>query len=193
MGPACTAVQLDSSLILFDFAHLRPVENTKDDAWRIIVRLCPVGLNLQNLARNLPCQSGRLRSMMILLLFWCFLMLYECFLYPIDGIFIDSMQGLAPWLTAWAQVENLVERKLHRIYVYLAAWFAFFYFPCSCAILVSGCWSILSCARIWLAYKEREYDGLVSGDMADAIVRRITKRRKQRHLGDSWTRCCGEY
>jgi len=43
-------------------------------------------------------------------------------------------------------VENLVERKLHRIYVYL----------------------------------EREYDGLVSGDMADAIVRRITKRRKQR-------------
>ena len=73
VGPACTAVQLDSSLILFDFAHLRPVENTKDDAWRIFVRLCPVGLSLQNLARNLPCQSGRLRSMKILPLFYyCF-------------------------------------------------------------------------------------------------------------------------
>eukprot|EP00435_Cladocopium_sp_Y103_P059883 s1002_g21.t1 len=43
-------------------------------------------------------------------------------------------------------VDNLVERKLHRIYVYL----------------------------------ERENDGLVSGDMADAIIRRITKRRKHR-------------
>lgn len=43
-------------------------------------------------------------------------------------------------------VDNLVERKLHRIYVYL----------------------------------ERENDGLVTGDMADAIIRRITKRRKHR-------------
>ena len=43
-------------------------------------------------------------------------------------------------------VENLVERKLHRIYVYL----------------------------------ERENEGLVSADMVNAIIRRITKRRKRR-------------
>lgn len=132
-------------------------------------------------ALNLPCQSCRLRSFEISLMLWCFLNAF--FIRWMEFIYIQC-RGLTP-LTSWAQVENLVERKLHRIYVYLAAWFVFFYFHCICVIWcrVVG-QSCLFPHWIWLAYEEREYDGLVSGDMADAIVRRITKRRKQRHLGN---------
>ena len=40
---------------------------------------------------------------------------------------------------------------------------------------------------VWPA-EERENDGLVSADMADAIIRRITKRRKRRPFWAVWAR-----